>query len=908
MKLKLRPYQEEAVKSVYDHLRNRDDNPCVVLPTGTGKSLVLGKIASDAVTKWNGRVLILAHVKELLEQNAEKIRFLCPDVKVGIYSAGLKSRDTKEQIIVAGIQSVHKRAFELDAFDLIVIDEAHMVPPDGEGMYREFLRDAKLANPHVRVIGLTATPYRLKGGLICKPENILNYICYEAGLKAMINDGYLSPLIPKAGDMDVDYDSLHIKAGEFVSSEVETLVNNDKLVQIACKEIVELTKDRKTVLIFGCSVDHCKKIKKHIETFSGEECAIVTGDTPASERDVLLNRIKGKTNKDLFGNDDVKPLKFLANVSVLTTGFDAPNIDAIAILRPTASPGLLVQMCGRGLRLSPQTGKHNCLARGTLILTDHGEVPIEKVTKDMRLWDGKEFVKHEGTVCNGRRNVINFNGLVATPEHKVWTDTGWRTFEDCCRFNIPISVTAIDGKAIREDDGYFKHSVCDVPKRRACWEMDTQTQVCVDKMHMRRGSMEEYRQLQTWCCWLSCLRQAKSYSKMVVCKMSRGIRKMHEQIVSTLQGLWRSWNYFWVRLTNGDGKVYIQKLRYNKSQAGYRQDRQPVGILSREYTLDDKEYKPDEHKETMQNKNANLPGEASGDKICGCDIEQILYNGDERRGNNKEVLPILFQTEREVWDILNAGPRHRFTANGLLVSNCIILDYGENILRHGPLDAITVVEKKKSERKGEKPAKACPKCKELIETARTICPCCGYVFPPKELKHLDYASADGLITGQVTTREYNVDRVMYQRWTKRMASPDTPNTLCIEYNIGFNEYFREWVCPEHTGYARQKFVKWWTEHRINEDVPIPLTVDEAIELAHKDLLKYPAKITIRHVAGEKYDRISNYTYGERPGEYVQPYTLTAEDEAALLGDIEDYGCNSVDSSGDYVNFDEEVPF
>lgn len=183
--LTLRPYQQTAVDAVYKHLRERDDNPCVVLPTGTGKSLVIAKLVRDAVAQWNGRVLILAHVKELLEQNAGKIKILCPDIQIGIFSAGLKSRDTEESVIVAGIQSVYDKACDLGAFDLIIVDEAHLIAPDGDGMYRSFLKDMQIINPHVRLIGLTATPFRLKGGLICKPENLLNEVCYEAGLKEM---------------------------------------------------------------------------------------------------------------------------------------------------------------------------------------------------------------------------------------------------------------------------------------------------------------------------------------------------------------------------------------------------------------------------------------------------------------------------------------------------------------------------------------------------------------------------------------------------------------------------------------------------------------------------------------------------------------------------------------------------
>lgn len=560
--MELRQYQKEAVAAVWDYLRQHDDNPCVVLPTGTGKSLVIGKVVSEAVAHWHGRVLILAHVKELLQQNAEKIRLLCPGVKVGVYSAGLKSRDTKEDVIVAGIQSVHRRACELGTFDLILIDEAHLIPPDGDGMYREFLTDAKTVNPNVRLIGLTATPFRLKGGLICKPENLLNAVCYEAGLKEMITQGFLSPIIPKGSrhDNEVDFSNLHIRAGEFLSDEIEVLMNNDRLVTNACREIVDLTQDRKATLIFGVSIDHCKKIKRAIEKFSKQECALVTGDTPAEERAELLERFKGITKAhDLYGTP-LKPLHYLVNVSVLTTGFDAPNCDCIAILRPTASPGLLLQMVGRGLRLSPATGKRDCL----------------------------------------------------------------------------------------------------------------------------------------------------------------------------------------------------------------------------------------------------------------------------------------------------------------------VLDYGENIMRHGPLDAIRIEDKPVGTgKKGEPPAKKCPKCNTLVETSRTTCPECGYVFPPRELKHDAWASADGLISGQVVTHDETVQKVEYKRWEKRNNTENKPATLCIEYTLGLNNYFREWLCPEHTGYARTKFEKWWEEHKAIPFDPTPSTVDEAIQLANAGELKYPVKITIRHVTGEKFDRISHYEYGDTPEEFYQ---------------------------------------
>ena len=151
----------------------------------------------------------------------KKLQLLCPDIDMGIYSAGLGSRETDASVIVAGIQSVYTRACELGKFDLIIIDEAHLIPVEGDGMYRQFLADAAVVNPNVRVVGLTATPFRLKGGIICEPENILNDVCYESGIKEMIVQGYLSPLKSKAGKTKPMLSNLHIRAGEFVAADIQ---------------------------------------------------------------------------------------------------------------------------------------------------------------------------------------------------------------------------------------------------------------------------------------------------------------------------------------------------------------------------------------------------------------------------------------------------------------------------------------------------------------------------------------------------------------------------------------------------------------------------------------------------------------------------------------------------------------
>lgn len=543
--MKLRPYQHAAVDAVYQHLRDRDDNPVVVCPTGSGKSVLIAQIANDAVARWNGRVLVLAHVQELLEQNADKIRRLCSDVKVGIYSAGLKKRDTESSVICAGIQSVYRRACELDAFDLVIVDEAHLITTEGDGMYRQFLADAQVINPHLRVVGMTATPFRLKSGLICSPDHFLNHVCYEIGIRELIRDGYLCPLVSKAGKTKAHTENVAVRGGEFVAGELETLMNRDALVEAACSELIERTAGRQSCLIFASGVEHGKHIARILREKHNAECGFVCGETPASEREELLARFRGDSSGTLFGRE---PLKYLCNVNVLTTGFDAPNIDCIALLRPTMSPGLLVQMVGRGLRQHPD-----------------------------------------------------------------------------------------------------------------------------------------------------------------------------------------------------------------------KQD-------------------------------------------------------------------------------------------------CQILDFGGNIERHGPIDQIKV--KEKPGEGGPAPAKECPECNSVVAAGYAVCPDCGYEFPPPERNpHESEASSANVLSGQITHTVYEVQDVTYYVHTKRGTDPDAPKTMRVEYQVGFNEFVSEWVCFEHTGFARRKAEAWW---RRRSPDPVPATAERAVELAEAGALADTHSITVRSVAGEPYDRVVDYELGELP--------------------------------------------
>ncbi len=341
----LRPYQTQAVESVWSYLRDNVGSPCVELPTGAGKTPVLVAISRQAVEQWSGRVLILAHVKELLAQAFEKFQSWWPLAPVGLYSAGLRRRDTQDQIVIAGIQSVYRRAAQLGRFDLIIVDEAHLVPSDGEGMYRALLADLLVINPRVRLIGLTATPFRLDCGSICGPDRLLTEICYTAGVRDLIDQGFLCRLRGKAGH-EADISGVHVRGGEYIAGELEDALTDADTIEAAADDIVRLCAERHSWLVFCSGVKHAGMVRDALAERQ-ISAALVTGDTPSEERASTLEAFKAGG------------LRCIVNVMVLTTGFDAPNVDAVVLLRPTLSPGLYYQMVGRGLRVDPS--KTDCL-------------------------------------------------------------------------------------------------------------------------------------------------------------------------------------------------------------------------------------------------------------------------------------------------------------------------------------------------------------------------------------------------------------------------------------------------------------------------------------------------------------------------------------------------------------------
>ncbi len=378
MSFRLRPYQQQAVKATVEHFRQSDDAAVIVLPTGAGKSLVIAELARLARRK----ILVLAHVKELVEQNHAK--YQAYGLSAGVFSAGLNQKNSQSQVTFASVQSVARNLSQFDSeHSLLIIDECHRVAEDNGGQYGQIITHLKRRNPTPKVLGLTATPFRLGSGWIYQqhyhgfvrshePRPFVRCI-FELPLTVMIKSGYLTP--PKLVDAPIaqyDFSALSSNAaGHYATDEVNALlVRHPRVTQSIVEQVVALAQRRGGCMIFAATLKHAEEIYGYLSAL-GQSSALVTGNTPGPERDALITAFKNKQ------------VKFLVNVSVLTTGFDAPHVDLIAILRPTQSVSLYQQIVGRGLRLAD--GKQDCLIidyAGNGISIMHPEVGSKKPHPD----------------------------------------------------------------------------------------------------------------------------------------------------------------------------------------------------------------------------------------------------------------------------------------------------------------------------------------------------------------------------------------------------------------------------------------------------------------------------------------------------------------------------------------------
>lgn len=345
-----RPYQDAAIKAVFHWFAvGNQGHPLIVAPVGSGKSLIAAefiKRIQDSAPRT--KIVVLTHVQELLVQNADELRTHYPSCDFGFYCAGLNEKKLHNDVTFASIQSVYSKAYDFPrAVQIIICDECHLIPHKSDTQYRKFIDDCIAINPNCKVIGLTGTPFRSDSGRLDDGDNkLFDGIAYDIGIDFMIKNGFLcKPVVPQVNTV-MSVDGVKTRNGDYIESQLQKAVDVDDITRACVDEIIEHGRTRKKWLIFTAGVQHCEHVRDEIRS-RGVSCEMVTGETPKAEREDIIRR---------YRNGDIQ---CLVNVAVLTTGFNVPEIDMLAFMRPTRSPVLYIQCIGRGLRIAP--GKMDCL-------------------------------------------------------------------------------------------------------------------------------------------------------------------------------------------------------------------------------------------------------------------------------------------------------------------------------------------------------------------------------------------------------------------------------------------------------------------------------------------------------------------------------------------------------------------
>jgi DNA repair protein RadD len=345
-------YQEEAILAIYNYFLNGGKgNPLIALPTASGKSIIPAIFIQRVMQRWpSQRFLLITHVKELIKQNSDKLLEVWDNAPLGIYSAGLKRRDIIAPVIYGGIQSMIKIAEAFGHRDIIFVDEAHLISQEEDSNYLRFFAIMKAINPNLKIVGMTATPFRMGQGMLTD-NGVFTDIIYDMtdieGFNRLIKEGYLSPLYPKPTNIQLDVSNVGMQKGEFIQGQLQHEVDKAEITWKALQELAYYGQNRRSWIIFSSGIEHANHIAEMLWKL-GIECASVHSKQTSDYNDAAL-----KAHKELR-------LRAVVSFSKLTTGLDHPAIDLIADLRPTMSVVLHIQKYGRGMRLFEN--KRDCLA------------------------------------------------------------------------------------------------------------------------------------------------------------------------------------------------------------------------------------------------------------------------------------------------------------------------------------------------------------------------------------------------------------------------------------------------------------------------------------------------------------------------------------------------------------------
>ena len=336
--LELRPYQKEALVRVMEAYKAGKRRVLVSLPTGTGKTVIFAHLPS--ALRMKKRLLVLAHREELLVQAQDKFRSVDPQLNVELEQAGAHASDGAK-VVVASVPTLARdhgarlSRLQPDDFSVIVVDEAHHAVAPTYRLILDHFRLFEPAAPRL-LIGFTATPRR---GDHQGLGEVFEEVCYARDLREMIGGGYLAPMSGWRVNTDVSLDSVKVRHGDFVESQLAALVDTPVRNHLVVKAWRDLARGRRTI-VFCVNVAHAQAVQLAFAE-SGVRAGAVWGAQPKEQRRATLAHFSG-------GELDV-----VTNCNLLTEGFDEPRVDCVIMARPTRSKLLYAQMVGRGTRLHP---------------------------------------------------------------------------------------------------------------------------------------------------------------------------------------------------------------------------------------------------------------------------------------------------------------------------------------------------------------------------------------------------------------------------------------------------------------------------------------------------------------------------------------------------------------------------
>ena len=676
------------------------------LPTGGGKTTVADELTRRE-TERGGSVLFLADRQELVRQAHDRIG---GRVVMGSYRPTPDAdRPDNPRVTIASVATLARRTEGPDA-TLVFADEAHLYAASSFSRVLSAYRDSG-----ARVVGLTATPARLDGqGL----GTLFDTVVQGPSAETLIANHYLSPVVHKA-PTGAWWESVRLAAGDFDTQGLEA-AGGAVLKDISARWAA-LGGILRPTLVFAPTKQYAHRLADEFSALlflhGLPPAEVITDDTPAAVRRSARDRIQAGA------------LRVAITVGVLGTGFDAPAVSCIVMARPTLSWSLYLQQGGRGMRTAPETGKRDCVAEGSLVLTQRGEVPIENISNDDMLWDGNEFVSHGGLIPKGERDVIWYAGLWATPDHQVSTKEGWKSFGQAAREQIPIAQTGLGGTPVREADGYFSCGGVD-------WEeMEQEGAPSLPVPDLWAGETGSVLQPQGRPSGLSLLLLPEAVPEVAICQGQFNATAVREPASNGLRKIWWERDSVQVQFGNGSGSLGARESWDTGRGEGApaRQDRQRRPLRVRKYPMvlpDSKHgaYQQDQERGQV----SSIPVAPPGDQVRRQHTASLNVGGADGRTNTRTLDGPILQTKRQVWDILNCGPRHRFTVQGLLVHNCLLIDCAGNSLRHGYLTkpfAVDLDGVRRKHRRATAALTTCRKCWRVYEWTLSACPECSEPKP-----------------------------------------------------------------------------------------------------------------------------------------------------------------------------------